>query len=79
LIDIKHVPVVWWTEFQTFTVFGYILFHKRTFFVVLYYCIILLIVAGLLGNVMDVNSGEWTGKMAGLGAGIGRKRISHMI
>lgn len=25
---------------------------------------------GLLGNVMDVNSGEWTGKMAGLGAGI---------
>ena len=28
--------------------------------------------SGLLGNVMDVNSGEWTGKMAGLGAGIGK-------
>ena len=27
---------------------------------------------GLLGNVMDVNSGEWTGKMAGLGAGVGK-------
>jgi hypothetical protein len=25
---------------------------------------------------MDVNSGEWTGKMAGLGAGIGKDYLS---
>ena len=25
---------------------------------------------GLLGNTLDVNTGEWRGKMSGLGAGI---------
>ncbi len=35
--------------------------------------------SGLLGNVMDVNSGEWTGKMAGLGAGVGKDHSAGLF
>ena len=32
---------------------------------------------GLLGTVLDVNTGEWSGKVSGLGAGIDRLAQLH--